>query len=154
LGNGDCREIVRKFEPQPGNLIPVLHELQDKMGHLTEEAMHEVSSWLSVPVSDVYGTASFYTMFSTEAKGDYIIRLCDSPPCHLEKSKTIRRALEKELGVKAGETTEDGKFTLEVVSCFGLCGVAPAIMINQEAYGNLTADMLPGILAKYRREEA
>lgn len=153
VGCGDFQSIIREFESKPGNLIPVLHELQDRMGYLSAEAMEEVSRWLSIPLSEVYGTATFYTLFSTEPKGEHMVLLCDSPPCHLEGSVSVRKAIEKELGIKPGETTEDGMFTLEVVSCFGLCGVAPAIMVGKDAYGNLTPDMIPSILAKYRREE-
>jgi NADH-quinone oxidoreductase subunit E len=134
----DFREIIKRFDKNPGNLIPVLHELQDRMGHLTAEAMEEVSDWLSVPLSEVYGTSTFYTMFSLEPKGENVIMLCDSPPCHIENSTDIRKALERELGIKPGGTSSDGMFTLEDVACLGCCSLAPVMMINGEAYGNLT----------------
>ena len=91
------------------------------------------------PLSDVYGTATFYTLFATKPKGRYVIRLCDSPPCHIEGSSDIKSAIAKAIGVRPGQTTEDGHFTFEIVSCFGLCGVAPAVMINEDVYGNLTS---------------
>lgn len=146
----DYKAIIHKFDRDRSSLIPALHALQDGVGYLTAEAMEETSTWLNIPISEVYGTATFYTLFSTEAKGKHVVRLCDSPPCHIEGSNTIRKAVEQHLGVKDGETTKDGLFTFEVVSCFGLCGVAPAIMIDEVAYGNLTPEMIPAILGKYK----
>lgn len=147
-------EVIRSFEKKPDNLIPALHALQDTLGHIPDEVMHEVAAWLDVPVSNVYGTATFYTMFATEPKGRYVVRLCDSPPCHIEGSTSIKKAIVDELGVKPGETTDDGNFTFEIVSCFGLCGVAPAIMVNDDVYGNLTPKSVRDILCKYRTKES
>ena len=146
----DARELIRSFDSDQGNLIPILHALQDRFGYLTSEAMEEVAEWLSIPASEVYGTATFYTLFATKPLGQHVVRLCDSAPCHIEGSKTIRKVLEEHLKVCVGETTRDGLFTLEIVSCFGLCGVAPAIMVDEDVYGNLTPDSIPQILAKYR----
>ncbi|MHB1458848.1 MAG: NADH-quinone oxidoreductase subunit NuoE [Armatimonadota bacterium] len=148
----DCKVVIQKYDRDRGNLIPLLHELQDVFGYLSSEAMEETGSWLNISLSDVYGTATFYTLFSLEAKGKHIIRYCDSTPCHIEGSKAIRKAIENALEIATGETTCDGLFTLEKVSCIGLCGVAPAIMIDQDAYGNLTPEMIPAILDKYRVE--
>ena len=149
----DIRECIRGFGREQGELIPILHALQHKYGYLTAEAMEEVADWLNIPASEVYGTATFYTLFATKPLGRHVIRLCDSPPCHIEGSVRIREALEVNLGVSEGETTDDGFFTLEVISCFGLCGVAPAVMIDEDVYGNLTPEMMPAILAKYKGEE-
>jgi NADH:ubiquinone oxidoreductase subunit E len=145
------KETIRTFGQDSGSLIPILHALQDKFGYLTAEAMEEVASWLSIPVSEVYGTATFYTLFSTMPLGRHVVRICDSTPCHIEGSKAIKKALEGNLGITAGATTEDGLFSFEIVSCFGLCGVAPAIMVDDDVYGNLTPEMIPNILAKYRK---
>lgn len=152
-GNGFV-DVIRAFERKRGNVIPALHAVQSKLGYLPEDAMQEIADWLDVPVSDVYGTATFYTLFSTKPKGRYIVRLCDSPPCHIEGSNAIKDAITNELGIKPGETTEDGQFTFEIVSCLGLCGVAPAIMVNEDVYGNLTPQMIGEILLKYRKKES
>ena len=148
----DFRRVIRGFDRDRGNLIPILHALQDDCGYLTAEAMEEVASWLSIPASEVYGTATFYTLFATKPTGKHVVMLCDSTPCHIEGSKAIKKALEQNLGVKPGETTPDGLFSFELVSCFGLCGVAPAIMIDRDVYGNLTPDSIPAILQKYSEE--
>jgi len=150
--NGDFRAVIRKFNRDRGSLIPILHALQDSMGYLSSEAMEEVADWLSIPASEVYGTATFYTLFATKPLGRHVIRLCDSTPCHIEGSKTIKGAIEKHLGISAGQTTDDGQFTFEIVSCFGLCGVAPAIMVDEDVYGNLTPEAMPAILSKYGEE--
>lgn len=150
----DFHSIIRQFNRHRGALIPMLHELQDSMGYLSTEAMEEVASWLDIPASEVYGVATFYTLFATEPRGKYVVRICDSTPCHIEGSKAIRKAIEQHLGITPGQTTEDGDFTFETVSCFGLCGVAPAIMVNEDVYGNLTPEMIPKILGKYSEGEA
>ena len=153
-GSADIKAIVAKYKAFRGNLLPVLHEVQAKRGYLSEPVIDEIAVEMGIPASEIHGTASFYTLFRSELKGEYVIQICDSAPCHIEGSKEIIQAIGDELGIKAGETTSDGKFSLELVSCFGVCGVAPAIMVNEDIYGNLTPEMIPGIIEKYRREEA
>jgi NADH-quinone oxidoreductase E subunit len=143
--------VIEKFERNRSNLLPILHALQDSCGYVSQEAMEEVAYWLSIPASEVYGTVTFYTLFSTKPKGKYIIRLCDSPPCHLKGSDAVKQAVQKHLAVKPGETTGDGLFTLEEVSCLGLCDESPAMMVNDDIYGNLAPEKIPGILKKYGR---
>jgi len=153
-GRLDCKAIIQSFGKERRNLIPILHAVQRSEGYLSEGAMEEVASWLSLHVSEVYGTATFYTLFATAPKGKYVIRFCDSPPCHIEGAMAIKAAIERQLGIGEGQTTDDGLFTFEAVSCIGLCGVAPAMMINNDVYGNLTPEMIPQILGKYKEEEA
>lgn len=152
--SADTQTIVAKYNAFRGNLLPILHEVQAKFGFLPEHAMQDVADGLGIPVSEVYGTATFYTLFSTKPRGKYIVRVCDSAPCHIEGSKAIIKAIVDELGIENGETTTDGLFTLEHVSCFGVCGVAPAIMVNDEVHGNLSPEMIPGILSGYAGKEA
>jgi len=97
---------------------------------------------MRIPVSDIKGTASFYSMYSFIPRGKYIITICESPPCHILGAQTIFDAVEIKLGINKGETTTDGLFTLEGTSCLGICGVAPAMMINDDAYGNLDAQTI------------
>jgi NADH-quinone oxidoreductase E subunit len=147
-------EALHGFEREADNLIPALHAVQAELGYLSEEAMLDVASWLDIPIATVYGTATFYTLFATKPKGKYIVRLCDSPPCHIEGSSSIKETITNDLGVKPGQTTNDGLFTFEIVSCMGLCGVAPAVMINEDVYGNLTPESMTSILANYREKES
>ena len=128
----------------------MLHAVQKETGYLCDEVLTQVADKLNLPLSKVYGVATFYSLFTVKPKGKHIIRVCESAPCHIVGAQEVYRALEENLGIKAGENSPDGLFTLEFASCLGVCGVAPAIMINEDVYGNLTPEMIPGILAKYR----
>lgn len=150
------RELIfQKYENKPENILLILHEIQNlnPRKYLTEEDLKEVSQKLNLPYSFVYGVASFYTMFSLKPRGKYIIRVCESPPCHLSGSEDILTELKNILKVDIGETTSDNLFTLELTSCLGVCGVAPAIMINDEVYGNLTNEKIREIIEQKRREK-
>jgi NADH-quinone oxidoreductase E subunit len=152
--NSNCSDsvivrIIEKYDSDTRNLIPLLHDLQAELGYLSPEVMETVAERLGTTVSHVHGVATFYSLFYTKPQGKNIVRLCDSPPCHIEGSKAIREAVSNFLGISEGETTEDGNFTFEIVSCMGLCGVAPAMMVNDDVYGNLKPEMIPDILSKY-----
>jgi NADH-quinone oxidoreductase subunit E len=143
---------LNKYEPEKHNILYILHELQDTnpRHYVAREDIEAVADYLNVPYSFVHGVATFYTMFSLTPRGRYIIRLCDSPPCHLMGSTSALDYLKQKLGIDVGQTTPDGVFTLEVASCLGVCGVAPAIMINEEMFGKLTPERLDSILEERR----
>ncbi|MFQ3549551.1 MAG: NADH-quinone oxidoreductase subunit NuoE [Armatimonadota bacterium] len=151
-GSVDISKIVNKYNCDVKNLLPILHEIQDEAGYISPDAIEQVAEELDVPVSQVHGTVTFYSLFYTKPHGKYVIKLCNSTPCHIEGSSKIRHRIEDLLNISDGETTEDGLFSLEVVSCMGLCGVSPAMMINDDVYGNLTPEMIPEIIKKYREE--
>jgi NADH-quinone oxidoreductase subunit E len=146
--NMNVSEIAGRYGNSRENLLQILHDLQDSSGDnsLHRDTLEELAKTMGVPVAEIVGTLSFYTMFSTKPRGRHIIRLCDSPPCYIMGSENILDALQKKLGVKFGETTPDGKFTLEASSCLGTCGVAPAMMIDDIVYGNLTKDKISRII--------
>jgi NADH-quinone oxidoreductase E subunit len=148
-------EILNRYEPRMENILLILHDLQDAKPdqYLSNEDMTKVAEYLRLPVSKVYETATFYGLFSTEPRGKYIIRVCVSTPCHVEGSPKIIETLKEILGIVPGETTEDGLFTLEEVSCLGICGVAPAMIINEEAFGNLTPERVKEIIENLRERE-
>ncbi len=143
-------EILKKYSWSRDSLVAVLHDVQKAAGYLSEEALTEIASGLDVPISKVYGVATFYTLFSVKPKGEHIIRVCENAPCHVLGAKAIVAALERELGIPMGSTTPDGRFTIEYTSCLGVCGVAPAIMIDEAVYGNLTPERVPLILREYK----
>ncbi|WP_200806454.1 NADH-quinone oxidoreductase subunit NuoE [Selenihalanaerobacter shriftii] len=143
------KQITENFESERTPLISVLHKVQAKLGYLSEEVLELVAKSLNLPLSKVYGVATFYTLLDTEEKGDNIIRVCESAPCHIKGSTNILEEVKEKLDIKTGEITKDNKFSLELTSCLGVCGVAPAIMINETIYGNLTANKLDSILEKY-----
>ncbi|HEY3314574.1 MAG TPA: NAD(P)H-dependent oxidoreductase subunit E [Bacillota bacterium] len=143
-------QIIAKHRDRPGALLPVLHELQAELRYLPEEALVRTAIGLSVPLSKVYGVASFYTLFNLRPKARHIVRVCESAPCHVRGAREVIEALEKAAGARLGEDSGDGRFTLEVTSCIGVCGVAPAVMVDEEVFGNLTPDMIPEILARFK----
>jgi NADH:ubiquinone oxidoreductase subunit E len=141
-------EIVEKRGKGRENLLQILHDLQDQSddNSLHKEEVEELARAMKLPVSEIVGTASFYSMFSFEPRGRHIVRLCESPPCYIMGEENILEALKAKLGVGIGETTADGLFTLETTSCLGACGVAPVMMIDEEVYGNLTEDRVASII--------
>ena len=149
------KEIIKKHGNKRENLLQILHDIQNQsyQNYISEENIKTLSEEMKIPVSDIKGTASFYTMYSFIPRGKYIIRICESPPCHILGAQTIFNAVEKKLGIKEGETTKDNLFTLEATSCLGICGVAPAMMINDEAYGNLDEKKINEILEQIQEKE-
>lgn len=150
----DKEAILKKFKPTLDNILYILHDLQDAnpQHYLSKDDIEVCADYLNIPYSYTHSVASFYTMFSLKPRGRNIIRLCDSPPCHLMGSKSLLDFLKSTLKVSTGETTKDGMFTLELTSCLGACGVAPAMMINDEMFGNLTPERVNIILDKRRKE--
>jgi NADH-quinone oxidoreductase subunit E len=146
-------EIIIKYDPSAENLLSILHDLQDarEQHYLTDPDLRIAAEYLHLPFSFVHGVATFYTMFSLTPRGKHIIRICQSPPCHLMGATTIGEELIRLLKVGFGQTTPDGLFSLEISSCLGVCGVAPAMMINDEVYGNLTPRRVQEILAEKGR---
>jgi len=149
------KEIIKKHGNKRENLLHILHDIQNQspQNYISEENIKTLSEEMRIPVADIKGTASFYSMYSFVPRGKYIIRICESPPCHILGAQTIFDAVEKKLGIKEGETTKDGLFTLEATSCLGICGVAPAMMINDEAYGNLDEKKINEILEQIQEKE-
>ncbi|KUK51084.1 MAG: NADH-quinone oxidoreductase chain e [candidate division TA06 bacterium 32_111] len=148
-------EILKKYEPTRENLLYILHDIQDSKNekYLSEEDLVAVSRYLKISRSEVVGVATFYTMFSVKKRGQHIIRVCVSPPCQLMGGNTIFNYLRKTLGVKEGETTSDNMFTLESSSCLGVCAVAPAMMIDDQMFGNLTPEKIDEIITRYREKK-
>ncbi len=148
LNESIIRKILKEFEPEKEHLISILHRIQDEeeFHFISEEAIREVAAYLGITPSEVYGTISFYSMFSTEPRGKYIVRVCVSAPCFVMGSMMIIDSLEEILGIKAGETTDDHLFTLELSSCLGICDRAPAMMINDNVYPDLTVEKIKEII--------
>ena len=147
--------IFQKYpKHERSNLIPILQDVQEVYGYLPEEALKEISDHISIPMSSVYGVATFYNQFRLAPLGKNIIRVCRGTACHVKNSANILTALENELGVCAGKTTRDKLFTLETVACIGACSIAPVLNINDEYYGRITIKEIPKIINKYRKEDA
>jgi len=144
------QEILSRYEKKERYLIPVLQEAQDEYGYLPEEVMKEIALGLNLSLSQVYGVVTFYSQFHQQPRGNNIIRVCMGTACHVRGGEGILNAIKDELGIDAGETTDDLEFTLESLACIGACGLAPVIMINDDTHGRLTPEKIPGIIAKYQ----
>ena len=134
------------------SLIPILQDVQEKQGFLSRESVEEVGKALNVPVSKIYGVATFYNQFRFTPQGRFHIQVCRGTACHVKGSLAVLDALKRELKVEAGETTREGLFSLEVVACIGACGLAPVMNIDGNFHANLTTQMIPGILNQYRKQ--
>ncbi len=150
--SGTIDKILEKSEQSRDNLIPVLQEIQNQLGYLSEEAVEKVGKRLNLPTSKIYGVATFYNQFRFSPKGKYHIQLCRGTACHVLGSATVLEELEKFLGIKAGQTTRDGMFSLEVVACIGACGLAPVININGNFHAKVTPQSIKEIVKNYRKE--
>lgn len=143
-------EIIKELGKTRSVLLPCLEAIQQEAAYIPEAAIIYLREKLDVPSVDVYGVITFYGMLTTKKQGKYVIRVCDSLPCYLNGSRKVIEVLEDELGIKSGGTTSDEKFTLETVSCLGLCDKAPAMMVNEEIYENLTDKKVRDIIKTKR----
>ena len=132
------------------DLIELLKEAQQRFGYVPEEVMTEMAQSLEIPINEVYGVASFYSFLSIKPLGRNVIRICQSLPCYLKYCQTIIETVEKELGIKPGETTPDGRFSFQLINCIGLCDRAPAMLINHDAHVDLTREKISQILQNYK----
>jgi len=153
--DGKVERIADKYDRERQNVLAMLHELQEETvgNYVKERDLEKLAQLLDLAQSDLQSVISFYSMFSTRPRGKYIIRVCESGPCSLMGSDSVFDALKEKLGVDIYGTTEDGLFTLEPSSCLGVCAVAPAMMINDETYGNLTRNKIGEIIEYYREKE-
>jgi NADH-quinone oxidoreductase E subunit len=132
------------------NLIVRLKEAQDRFGYVPEEVMTELAESLDIPIHYIYGVASFYSFLSTKPLGRNVIRICKSLPCYLKHCQTIIESVEREIGIKPGETTLDGKFSFQLTNCIGACDKAPAMMVNSDVHVDLTPRKISQILKTYK----
>lgn len=144
------KQVIDELRDEPGCLMPIMQQAQDIFGYLPEDVQNIIAKELDIPVSDVYGVATFYAQFNLEPKGKYTISVCLGTACYVKGAQLVLDELEKELGVPAGSTTSDGLFTLNATRCLGACGLAPVIMVNDDVYGRMTPDQVAGVIAKYR----
>ena len=140
-------QILEKYQNAGrDSLIPILQDVQDNEGYLSEQSLEKIGSHLNLPVSKIYGVATFYNQFRFQPKGKYHIQVCRGTACHVLGSSNVMQELEKTLKIKNDETSRDGKFSLEVVACIGACGLAPVISINGEFHAKVTPESIKKII--------
>ena len=144
------KEIIAQHKGQSGAMMPVLQKAQEIYGYLPIEVQTMIAEGLGVSLEQVYGVSTFYSWFTLEPKGEHLIRVCLGTACYVKGSADILAELERQLGIKAGHTTSDGKFTLEATRCLGCCGLAPVMTIDDDVYGRLVPADVKGIVDKFR----
>jgi len=138
--------IIKRYPEKQASLLPVLHLAQREFGYISKEVMDYVASLLDIPESEVYGVATFYSMYNKKSVGKYFIQVCTNISCSLLGAEELVRYIERKLGIKVGETTKDKKFTLTTVECLGSCGTAPMMQINEDYYENLSIEKVDAII--------
>ncbi|MBQ9494047.1 MAG: NAD(P)H-dependent oxidoreductase subunit E [Treponema sp.] len=148
-------DFINAWKEKPGNLIMILHHVQEEQGFISKEAAMEVARLINVPVARVFGVVSFYHFFKTEKPGKNLINVCLGTACYLKGGQDILDELRAQLKIEEGATTtKDGLFSVEPVRCIGCCGLAPVISVNGDVYGKLTKNQVKDILAQYNKASA
>jgi NADH-quinone oxidoreductase E subunit len=146
----DFQIFMRENKNKKGALMAVLHQAQSTFGYLPREIQEMISEEMKIPVSEIYGVATFYSQFTLEPKGKYDIGVCLGTACYVKGAQDILDEIQKELGISVGETTPDGKFSISPTRCLGACGLAPVIVINDDVHGRLKPEDVKDVLNKYQ----
>lgn len=146
----DIGDILACYNRERESLIPIFQKIQEKLGYISEEASSAIAKHTGMSESEVFGVASFYTQFRFVPQGKQLIRVCLGTACHVRGGRRVLEELERKLGIRSGETTEDLKFSLEQVNCLGCCALGPVVVIGREYHGKVTPGKVAEILEKYR----
>ena len=146
-------EIFNIYKPEKDNLIQLLNEVQEHYGYIPEHCQKSISQFLDIPMAEIYGVITFYSRFTLKPKGKYNIAICLGTACYVKGSQKIFDRLKERLKIEAGETTPDGKFSIEETRCLGACGLAPVFTVNGEVYGKATVQMLDKVIDKLMENE-
>ena len=143
-------KVLAPYKGERGALIPALQAVQEKLGYISEDAVILISRLLNVSPSEVFGVATFYAQFRFTPPGEHTVKVCLGTACHVRGGEEILDNVSREVGVKSGETSKDGKFSLERVACFGSCALAPVMVVDKDVYGRLTIQKAKEIIGQYR----
>jgi NADH:ubiquinone oxidoreductase subunit E len=146
----NIRDIIQKRGPGREQLLPILNDVSIKFGHISENSLVEISKQMDLPIGEIHGVMSFYSYLNHKKLGKYVIRLCRTISCDMANKDLIIKSLQRELGISFGETTEDGKFSLEFTNCIGMCDRAPAMLINDKVYDSLNPEKIYEIIEMYK----
>lgn len=147
--NDNLKAFIEEWRERPGNLIMILHRVQQEYRYVPREVAFEVARILDIPLAKIYGIITFYHFFKLEKPGETNLHICTGTACYLKGASELVSELESLLDVRTGRTTADGKFSIETVRCVGCCGLAPVLMAENEVYGKLTTGKLPEVLSHY-----
>jgi NADH-quinone oxidoreductase subunit E len=145
-------DFIEEWREKPGNLIMILHKVQEEFGYISRQAAMKVAEILEVPLAKIYGVVTFYHFFKLTQPGRHNIQVCMGTACYLKGGEDIIQEMENLLGIGVNQVTEDGEFSIEAVRCVGCCGLAPVLVIEEEVFGKVTKNRLPEILARFRGE--
>jgi len=146
-------EILTKYEKDKSNLIQILNEVQEYYGYVPTKAQMAISEYLGLEMAEIYGVITFYSRFTLKPKGKYNIAICLGTACFVKGSEKLLDTAKEALKIKEGETTEDGKFSLEATRCIGACGLAPVFTVNDEVYGKATPELMKKVIQEYMNKE-
>ena len=149
----EMKELLKNYSQDKSNLIQILNEVQEKYGYIPKQAQIEISNYLSIPMAEIYGVITFYSRFTLEPKGKYNISVCLGTACFVKGSQALLDRLKERLKIDEGQTTPDGKFSIDATRCVGACGLAPVFTINNEVYGKATVKKLDEVLDEYMKKE-
>ena len=144
--------LCDKYQPIKDNLIQMLNEVQEHCGYIPMNAKKKLSEFLNVPMAEIYGVITFYSRFTLKPKGKYNVAICLGTACFVKGSEKLLDTAKEALKIKEGETTEDGKFSLEATRCIGACGLAPVFTVNDEVYGKATPELMKKVIEEYRNK--
>ena len=145
----ELQEMLNNYESECENLIPALQGVQKKFGYISEESIAGISRHFNVSESEIYGVATFYTQFRFVEPGEHMVKICLGTACHVRGGSQIMDEIGRNLGIKAGETTTDKKFSAERVACFGSCALAPVMVVDEKVYGRVTQNKVKKILKEF-----
>jgi len=147
--NNSLTENLSKYEKDKSNLIQILNEVQEKYGYISTNSQKEIAEYLGMELAEVYGVITFYSRFTLEPKGKYNVAVCLGTACYVKGAEKILDKVKEKLKIDVGQTTEDGKFSIEATRCIGACGLAPVFTVNEEVYGKATPEKVEEIIDKY-----
>lgn len=145
----ELKEILAAYQGQKGAVIPVLQKSQEKLGFLSPEAITEIARALNTSENEIFGVATFYSQFRFTRPGKHGVHVCLGTACHVRGGENVLDAVERELGIMAGQTSKDFKFSVDKVACFGSCALAPVVVVDKDVYGRMTTTKIKDILKKY-----
>ena len=146
----EMNSILEKYSKDKSNLIQILNEVQENYGYIPKYSQISISEYLDIPLAEIYGVITFYARFTLKPKGKYNISVCLGTACFVKGSEKVLDKAKEILKIDVGETTEDGKFSLEATRCIGACGLAPVFTVNEEVYGKATPELMEKVIAEYK----